>query len=72
MERELQESEEVAQRLEQEAILKAFWVESESIVLKAPSAHKLKDIAKYEVKVKDSIIPEEDLQELDAEKKVTD
>jgi len=38
--------------------------------MKAPSGHKLKDVARYEVKVKESIVPEGDLHELDAEKKV--
>ena len=71
MDRELQESEERAQRLEAEAILETFWSESENIVMKAPSGHKLKDVARYEVKVKESIVPEGDLHELDAEKKVT-
>lgn len=70
MDRELQESEERAQKLEAEAVLKAFWSESENIVMKAPSGHKLKDVARYEVKVKESSIPEGDLHELDAEKKV--
>ena len=71
MDRELQESEERAQKLEAKAVLETFWSESENIVMKAPSGHKLKDIARYEVKVKESIVPEGDLQELDAEKKVS-
>lgn len=70
LDKELQESEERAQKLEAEAKLSMFWSESESIVMKAPSGHKLKDIARYEVKVRESIVPEGDLQELDVEKKV--
>ena len=70
MDKELQESEERAQKLEAEALLQTFWSESENIVMKAPSGHKLKDVARYEVKVKESIIPEGDLHELDAEEKV--
>ncbi|PFX34574.1 Sperm-associated antigen 17 [Stylophora pistillata] len=70
LERELAVSEEVGQRLEQEALIEAFWAESQNIVVKAPSGHKLKDVAKYEVMIKDSIVPEGDLQELEAEKKV--
>ncbi|XP_078373230.1 sperm-associated antigen 17-like isoform X2 [Oculina patagonica] len=69
LDRELQESEERAQKLEAEAKLNMFWCESESIVMRAPSGHKLKDVATYEVKVKESIVPESDLQELDAERK---
>ena len=38
--------------------------------MKAPSGHKLKDVARYEVKVKESVVPEGDMQELDTEKKV--
>lgn len=71
LDRELQESEERAQKLEEEAKLNMFWSESESIVMKAPSGHKLKDVATYEVKVKESIVPEGDLKELDAERKVS-
>ena len=70
IDKEIQESEEKARRLEEESVLKTFWSESESIVMKAPSGHKLKDIARYEVRVKENIVPEGDLQELDAEKKV--
>lgn len=71
LDRELQESEERAQKLEEEAKLNMFWSESESIVMKAPSGHKLKDVATYEVKVKESIVPEGDLKELDTERKVS-
>lgn len=71
MDRELQESEERAQKLEAEAILETFWSESENIVKKAPSGHKLKDVARYEVEVKESIVPDGELHELDAEKKVS-
>ena len=35
-----------------------------------PSGHKLKDIARYQVLVKDKDVPEGDLLELEAEKKV--
>ena len=70
IDKEIQESEEKARRLEEETVLKTFWSESESIVMKAPSGHKLKDVARYEVRVKENIVPEGDLQELDAEKKV--
>lgn len=71
MDRELQESEERAQKLEAEAILETFWSESENIVKKALSGHKLKNVARYEVEVKESIVPEGELHELDAEKKVS-
>ena len=70
LDKEIQESEERAQKLEAESILKAFWSESENIVMKAPSGHKLKDIARYEVTVKESVVPEGDLTELETEKKV--
>ena len=70
LDKEIQESEERAKKLEEEAILKAFWSESESIVMKALSGHKLKDVARYEVRVKENTVPEGDLQDLDAEKKV--
>ena len=70
LDKEIQDSEERAQKLEAESLLKAFWSESESIMMKAPSGHKLKDIARYEVRVKESVVPEGDLLELDAEKKV--
>ena len=70
IDKEIQESEEKARRLEEESVLKTFWSESENIVMKAPSGHKLKDIARYEVRVKENTVPEGDLQELDAEKKV--
>lgn len=72
LERELVMSEEVSQRLEQEALIKAFWAESQNIVKKAASGHKLKDVAKYEVRIKDSIMPKRNLQELEAEKKAID
>ena len=70
LDRELQESEERARKAEAEAKLNMFWSESESILMKAPSGHKLKDVARYEVKVKECIVPGGDLQELDAERKV--
>lgn len=70
LDKEIQESEERAQKLEAESTLKAFWSESENIVMKAPSGHKLKDIARYEVTVKESVMPEGDLMELETEKKV--
>lgn len=70
LDKEIQESEERAQKLEVESTLKAFWSESENIVMKAPSGHKLKDIARYEVTVKESVVPEGDLMELETEKKV--
>lgn len=70
LDKEILESEERAKKLEAEAVLKAFWSESENIVMKAPSGHKLKDIARYEVRVKENILPEGDLQELEADKKV--
>ena len=72
LDKEIQDSEDRARLLEAESTLKSFWSESESIVMKAPSGHKLKDIARYEVFVKENIVPEGNLQELDAEKKVHD
>ncbi|XP_068698646.1 sperm-associated antigen 17-like [Montipora foliosa] len=69
LDKEIQDSEDRARLLEAESTLKSFWSESESIVMKAPSGHKLKDIARYEVFVKENIVPEGNLQELDAEKK---
>ena len=38
--------------------------------MKVPSGHKLKDVARYEVVVKENVVPEGDLHELEAEKKV--
>lgn len=70
LDKEIQDSEEKAKILEAESTLNGFWSESESIVLKAPSGHKLKDIARYEVTVKESVLPEGNLEELDTERKV--
>ncbi|EDO27342.1 predicted protein, partial [Nematostella vectensis] len=58
-----------AKRKEAEKLLETFWAESDSIVLKAPSGHRLKDIAKYEVVVKDRTVPEEGLNTLDGDKR---
>ncbi|KAK2570951.1 Sperm-associated antigen 17 [Acropora cervicornis] len=69
LDKEIQDSEEKAKILEAESTLNGFWSESESIVLKAPSGHKLKDIARYEVTVKESVLPEGNLEELDTERK---
>ena len=71
LDKEIQESEERAQKLEAKSTLKAFWSESENIVMKAPSGHRLKDIARCEVTVKESMMPEGDLVELETEKKVS-
>ncbi|EDO30653.1 predicted protein [Nematostella vectensis] len=60
-----------AKRKEAEKLLETFWAESDSIVLKAPSGHRLKDIAKYEVVVKDRTVPEEGLDTLDGDKRVS-
>ena len=70
LDKEIQDSEEKAKILEAESTLNGFWSESEGIVMKAPSGHKLKDVARYEVTVKESILPEGNLEELDTERKV--
>lgn len=70
LDKEIQDSEEKAKILEAESTLNGFWSESEIIVLKAPSGHRLKDIARYEVTVKENILPEGNLEELDTEQKV--
>jgi hypothetical protein len=66
----MKEQEEKERKLELERQLNNFWSESDHIVLKVQSGHKLKDIAKYEVKVRDKDVPEVSLQELEDEKKV--
>jgi hypothetical protein len=47
-----------------------FWRESDELVLSAPTGHKLKDIAKYEVTVSNTLPPHQSLDDVEAEKKV--
>ena len=71
MERELQDSEEEAQKREAEQQLSTFLSESENLIARVPSGHKLKDIARYEVLVRDKDVPDDNLQELEPDKKVS-
>lgn len=70
LEKAIQEEEKLAQKKEFENKIEKFWKESDSLVIKAQSGSKLKDIAKFTVVVKDKDVPDESLQELEDEKKV--
>ena len=70
MERQQKEEEEWQQKLKDEQELDTFLKESANIVMQAPSGHKLKDMARYQVVVRDKTVPEGSLRELDADKKV--
>ena len=60
----------VDQSSKDEEELATFWRESEELVFSAPNGHKLKDIAKYEVTVKNTLPSHLDLADIEAEKKV--
>ncbi|XP_028409597.1 sperm-associated antigen 17-like isoform X2 [Dendronephthya gigantea] len=49
--------------------LAKFWSESDELVLSAPTGHKLKDIAKYEVTVSNTLPVDQSLDQVEAEKK---
>lgn len=50
--------------------LAKFWSESDDLVLSAPTGHKLKDIAKYEVTVSNTLPVDQSLDQIEAESKV--
>lgn len=60
----------VDQSSKDEEELATFWRESEELVFSAPNGHKLKDIAKYEVTVKNTLPSHLDLADIETEKKV--
>lgn len=71
LQRKAKEKEKQQHKLKAEQEIEAFFRESTNIVMQAPSGHKLKDIARYQVIVKDKTVPERaELAELDSDKKV--
>jgi hypothetical protein len=50
--------------------LVSFWKESDELVFSAPTGHKLKDIAKYEVTVTNTLPLGESMADIETEKKV--
>ena len=70
IQKKAKEKEEQQRKLKTEQRIEAFFRESTNIVTQAPSGHKLKDIARYEVVVGDKILPEGSLAELDTDKRV--
>lgn len=54
----MDETDEVIDRRKEEAKLDTFWKESDELVINAPTGHKLKDIAKYEVEVSNTLAGE--------------
>lgn len=63
------DTDEIVDRLKEEGKLESFWKESDELVINAPTGHKLKDIAKYEVVVPNTL-DEENLSNVDVDKKV--
>ena len=50
--------------------LQKFWRDSEAIIQEALSGTKMKDIAKLSVVIKDNIVPEGDVKNLEQDKRV--
>ena len=65
-----EDNEVVNESSKDEEELKRFWEESDQLVHNAPTGHKLKDIAKYEVTVSNKLLPSQDIDEIDEERKV--
>jgi hypothetical protein len=64
-------AEEVAdESAKDEEELVSFWKESDELVFSAPTGHKLKDIAKYEVTVTNTLPLGESMADIETEKKV--
>lgn len=66
---QLDDTDEIADQHKEEGKLDTFWKESDELVINAPTGHKLKDIAKYEVVVSNTL-EEENLSNVDVDKKV--
>ena len=60
----------VDESLKDEEELALFWKESDEIVFTAPTGHKLKDIARYEVTVSNTLPLDQSLADIETEKKV--
>ena len=54
----------------EEKELATFWKESDELVHDVPTGHKLKDIAKYEVTITDTLPAYQTVDDIDSEKKV--
>ena len=51
--------------------LSAFWKDSDVLIQHAPTGHLLRDIAKFDVIVKEDCLPEQLLDSVEQDKKVT-
>ena len=51
--------------------IEKFWNSVDKVILDSPSGTKIKDVATLPVVIKDSVVPEEDLKDVDQDKKVT-